>query len=1036
MRRRGIWTGLLVLLAASCAMAQEKPAIDRLDQGKLANQLQQMGMTELLEGLVASSGEAGSPSAKRLLARAKIARATTGSFEDSARRNQLVDEAIALLKDVVKATADVKGWREQLTYFRDRLDLAGAVGSIRIEPQTTALMYLYGTEADRRLVQKHANEAAVLVARLRADLQDKIDDLSGSGYTGLLRVRHFKQVDEEVKYRAGWVYFFDGMSDPNERSASGPLRRSIASLERYATGDADSGVKYWSLLVCGMARRELHQHSSAEEYLKSAAGEKAESPVRMQAAFEIGRNLAEWGKYLHHRSEVYGKQNLTGEAKQALVDAKKKFVAAEQAVEQFSELTAELLGKNKNARLQASIYATILRNYLYETWADAVRKSDPGEAKKIADKGLQAILKFLEEHEDPAVQQFLIDRIAGKYQGRTDYQNMPSIFVFSIALKELNKAEKLWEADKKDAAIKVYDKVTAMMGTIQDRSDKASASLSSRVSKVLAYIDYKLGRELDAARKNLKIARENPQAEDAFTAATNALKIYRKMVNKRPAPSTKREFIEALEFFLDAEKGAWAKKAPQWHFDLAWQLESLGDTLRGQAQETTYRRAVKAYENVPTSTPEYMQARYRGLSLQMKVIEQFGKGTVQAEQARKLIRSMQTFADEAKAAIADTDDEGKKKDMREWAARAMFESAILMSEVLNQDSRALNLMEQLPGDWPGTRVLRWAAAFRIERLMKTDRVKDAFEAFNEFRRKYGEEKARGLVQSLIKEVRDNIRELAKDKKNPRELAVYRDVYAQFAENLYKTSADESASKRYPLKQMYADALLEKGYAARAAKEDPDPYYKKALELYEELYAQDQKQVEARRAEIEKKFADMAGAVKAARGNVRTMLSLGKQYISEAEENEYTSISLTLLSDAVYDLDAAIDEDDIDEAMLAVQFRMKKFLEDYERWLKGRVPLDGTNILGLARSQRLLDDLAKARKNYEKWIRSAPRSHPRWWEVQYEYSRTFYELNKDSVKGLDELRTKIRQLQAISKTMGGEANRFRQLLRTVEGKLPG
>jgi tetratricopeptide (TPR) repeat protein len=646
---------------------------------------------------------------------------------------------------------------------------------------------------------------------------------------------------------------------------------------------------------------------------------------------------------------------------------------------------------------------------------------------------LQAVLTFLDEHKDPAVQQFLLNRIAGKYAGRTDYENMPSLFVYSIALKKLEKADALWRAKETDQARELYDEVVKMMDLVQDRKD-TPPGLQKDIGNLLGYIDNKLGRELEAARKFRQIARRDPSAEGAITAATNALKIYRKLVAERPTAQRKKEFIETLEFFLQARNGAWAKKEPQWHFDLAWQLESLGQTQAGQAQKQTYLRAVQAYEKVPKTTPEYMQARYRGLSLQMKIIDEFGQGNVQREQARKLIDSMQRFVSEAKSAIAETDDKGKVESMREWAARAQFESAILMSEVLGQDERALKLIDRLPEEWPGTRVLRWAAAFRIERLMKTDRVSEALAAFNEFRRKYGEEKARGLVQSLIREVRENIDELDRQGGDPARLRQYREVYVQFAKNLYVTSADESASRRYPLKQMYADALLEQGYSARAAKEDPEPFFKKALAFYQELYAFDQKRVKASRDKIEAEFKDKVTAVKSAGGNVRNMLSLGKQYIEDAAEDNYTSVSLTLLSDAVSELDDAVDEKDIQEAMAAVQFRMKKFLDDYRQWKLGRVPLDGANILGLARSHRLLGALDKANEFYRRWVRSAPSNHPQWWEVQYEYSETFYKISKDKPDDLKKLRMKIGQLQASDKSMGGERNRFALLLRLIKRSL--
>ncbi|MFP4052772.1 MAG: hypothetical protein ACLFV7_02795 [Phycisphaerae bacterium] len=1032
MIRRGIVVTVLVALAATTGLAQSGgAAVDKLDSKQLADQLEAYGMTELLEALIEQGADANSsPETNRMLAKAKTARAVSATFEDPARRARLVDEAAELLRQVIKDTADAEEWRDELAYYRDRLKLAELLGSVRIKPEADAIMYLYGTPLDRKTVQKYSSEAVKMLARLRGDLDDRIDDLSDSGFKGLLRVRHYKQVLDEVRYLSGWVYFYNGMSAEDDRAASAALRRSVADIEKFATGGAESGIKYWSLLLVGMAKRELHDHKVAVEYLEAAGVEVAEPLVRMQASFEIGRNLAEWGNYLYERSKVYQSRGLSGEAKTALDNAKVHFADAEKAVDEFRKLTASLL-KGEQAALQADIYATILANYIYDVWAEAVEPRDPEQAENIGSKGIKAVLGFLDRHEDPGVQQFLIDRIAGKFRGRTDYENMPSIFVFSIALKELNEAEKLWETQRSKAT-EIYNKISKMMEVIQGRTDEASRRLKARVGKVLAYIDYKLGNELAAARKNLALAKEDPTSADAYTAATNALKIYRKMVEQRPSAALKMEFVKALRFFLDANDGAWAKKAPQWHFDLAWQLESLADSVARQQQKEYYEQAVKAYEAVPETTPEYMQARYRGLSIQMTIIDEFEKGNVQQARARRLVESVHRFVDEARTAIRKEESEQKKADMREWAARTAFEAAVMISEVLGQDKRALELMRDLPRDWPGTRVLQFAAAFRIQKLVEEGDVKTAIDEVEAYRQKYGDRKSRGLIRSVISKVRERIKKLREERTNPRDLALYRDVYARFAENLYESSKDKSPQQRYPLKQMYADAMLEKGYSAQASDEDPTPHFKKALTLFKELKAADDAEREQGEDKIAGQFDQYMAAARAAEGNRRETISVAGRYLAKADQEGYSSVSKVILEDSLATLRDAMNEKAMNKALEETRFQLKKFLKDFRGWMLNTTEVDGANVLGLARANYVLGNLEEAEKHYVFMVRNMASDHPQYWDVQMEYCRLVYRLHKDKANVMEQLATHIKSLQVKDPTMGGQRLQFNELLKKVGG----
>lgn len=1045
---------LLVLLSLPCvSAAQSRPATAEKKQNpiELAEKLYEMQSTELLEKLDSEVKEAADrqddPEELREAARYFLLRAGQVRL---ARRGELVDQAIGILERVVKATEDPANWKEDLQSYRDQLMLAAAIGAVRVEPHANRLMYLVGGKDDVDIVLKYTKPAIGMLDRLNARLENKITDLEEGDLMEALRLEKYEQVHTEVKYRRGWVLFFRAIALEQGKDKRELLRLSVGMLRPFAEGDADTGVKYWSMLVCGMARRERDEHETAARFLNGALSTNAEGQVRTQALFEGTRNLAEFGAYLYGRAATYRDQRLEDDAKASEKKAAEQFRKAENALDSFFKHAPKFVGDDETSQIQVHVYGTVLAHYVYELWADAVEKSDPKEAAKKRQAAQKAIMGFLDKYsDDQAVQLFFLNLIADKYRGRDDYKNFPSVIVFAVARKEFAAARGLEDTTKKR---KAYEKVVSLVDLILSRSDGASRDLHPEAKKVRAAAVLQLNEgkvdkadEVAAAFMELasEQAKRNPESDDAFKNAVNACVVYYNAIRKDPSPKLRQKFISTLRFLLEGNGGRWAKRAPRWYFDLGWQLEQLAQST---SDPKTKRRltleAIEAYRKVPPSQPQYMQAKFKALDQEVMAVRESDEPAVQRQRkARSVISALQEYASLARERIRQETNEARKEDMQKWGSRAAFEAGVLQAEVLGQDQAALDQMARLEKNWPDTPILRWAAAFRIQKLMDLKRVKDAIEEVGEYRQTYGAEKSRGLIKAVVRQVRRRIRGLAEDQSNPQELQEYRDAYYRFAQDLAESAKDLSRDRRYPLRQMYADALIEKGKAAEQGNQTAQArkFYGEALTLFQELRKIDEEGRQERVDEIRKRTDSIRKEIRSARGNIVGTQRLVRRVFSQLEQDGFDRNKLQsaiMVEDAVDELEEAINEPEKTKVKLAetISQRLLVLVDEWQEKAVARTEVDGTNVLGIARAYRALGQYDKAQQPYAKMVRDVPRTHDLFWDVQYEYCDVVYQLHKDDSGKMKDLVTKMRMLYRIDPGMGGYRLQFSELVRKAGGSL--
>jgi hypothetical protein len=1035
MIRRTLWAaclGLALTMWAPLARAQEGE-LDQLDPTELADDLQRMGMTELLEELVRRSEGGEDVQARRMLAKATLARASSPQTPPS-RRDELLASAIATLREVAEASkpktrGDYKALEE---HYADRLELIRAIGRVRIEPEAQRLMFLSGSRLDRQAVATHAGQASELVDDLSADLETTIADLQELGLKGIMKMGRFRdELQRQLNYHGGWIRFYHGMAlvadgnDAVRRERRRELQQAIVSLSPFLD-DPGSGVQDWAVLVTGMARREKGEHERAHELLARALnGERSSGDVRAQAAFQLSRNHTEWGDWLLDRAKVLREGGQVGEADGAVKEAEKNFQAARKQADEFVRVYREVRGDSPAARAFADMYKTLLVSHAWDTWALAT--DDEARRVELREKSQQALMGFLERSEDPAVQRYFLQLVAGKFRGRSDWDQLPAVVVYAVGAKEFIEAyaEPADSPERKagmEKALELAEKVLARERSLASAVIPQARKLRADAMQILGKDPSLAARNyLDAARELLAKDADDPQA---LISASNACKVYRRAVAESPSPKLREEFVGALRFLLSAKDGAWARREPRWWFDLGWQLERLGRS----------DEAIEAYRNVDPARPEYMQARYRALNVRLAGVRA-GKGG-QAD-ARALARDFTTFAGDARKRMPATDDPKRKRDLRDWGAEAEFRAAQVLAEHADDTPQALALMDRLRNEpaWQGSEVIQWAGAYRIQKLVEAERVDEAIREVEAYRSEYGDEEARGLIREVIRVVRRQIRRLQQQRGDARKLADLRAVYYRFARTLYEQSEGASDARRYAMKQMLADATLERGWALQ----DNEPpkareAFQDALKLFGELDKTDAAQREKRKEAIRSEFDRKLSTVRSAEGNVSRTTALAEQHLASLSEmgiRPETIRTSVPLEDGIKEVRGTTDPDVQARLGAELSSRLVRFLEEVRQRRLSMVEVDGANLLGLARAHAALGNSEEARDLYATMVQGMPRGSEQYWQVQYEYIALLAKVHEDDPEVRGKLVTKIKQLGYVDPQMGGMKLRFDRLRRLLE-----
>ncbi len=969
-----------------------KSAYSQLDPTELAQTLSGLEMSELLNALA----EKADP---RVMAESLVAKANQPDLSLS-HRNKLLEDAAEYLKQSLESMPQSDEPKKLLERYRLRLRIANVLGILRCEPYALRLLYLQGGQEDRRMLREMTKEPISQITMLKQDLEWQMPEWQGDLVKLAVIVPQAEDLLKNIKYKAGWLYLYRALALSDKQRKTTMAQAAATAVDEFARGGEESGVKYWSLLISGIASRIAQNHQEANQYLSQAAGKKAQTPVRIQAMFEIVRNLIESGKY-----------------EQALEET-----------ERFRQAGEQILQNQQNVAIQIDAKAAMLENYLFEQRAQATENAE--KKNEYTRKAQAALYRFIEKHTDPNIQRAFYEIIATRYRQREDYENLNSVVLLALVSRARTQ-------NNPDKALELLDMIIG-------REDSISQMVRPQALWQTAMIYNSQRQNLKAGENFIKLAEEFPENRLAAQAAKNAAITFQAVVQDRRekdkpvAANIRQNYIHSLEILLN--KDQWDKNkdstdkpelAP-WCFDLGWEYEQKAGNVSGEKEIQLLKDAIEAYSKVPPNRPEYMDARFRTLDLRYRILEKDDELAKQKRnnEAEKLASALEAYAKEAAEKAKQTSDQSMSKDLRQWGARSHFLAAVIYYDILERKIIARQKLDNLPEKWPGTPAVRRGAEFEIRKLAAEGQTEEAINKLEDFREKYPQQ-AGQLINLVIREVRSEIRELRQSDTGSSQLENYKQAYLKFATDLHQRAQDASPQRKYSMNQMYAEALLENGQA------------EKALSIFQECREYEKKQNQQKINRIEKQLKDQLAKIEAAQ-NAAQLRVLAEKFLKNLLEYGIETDDIAPAQDVEYAVRKLPEiKDDSVRSDLANRLRneLRKSQNKLAEILKQNLPVDATNLRGLAKAHQALGNYEKSLDFYSQLTAGInPEQYKDlYWSAQADYIRCLLEANRDNKNNLKKILIRIRQMRDFAEQMGsrnmfGYASRFLEIESEVKNLL--
>ncbi|MCK5557383.1 MAG: tetratricopeptide repeat protein, partial [Candidatus Hydrogenedentes bacterium] len=392
-------------------------------------------------------------------------------------------------------------------------------------------------------------------------------------------------------------------------------------------------------LLQGRCFREQEQFEKAAELLASSAASQSREDVLVEALFEIARNKIEQAASIIRDKE---NENRVQESNEVFTDADK-------AVDAFAARAGKV-----HPQLGVDVKTLVLRHYLYEQWAAAMRVAGQGEqAEKYDKKAQQAFLEFLEKYKEPSIRAAVGKLFREKFRGRKiNLQTMDPVIVLLLAMLEMNEADDLqggrdWNSlsqPEKDRIRRNRDRARDMFESIRKSTSPTARSAVPDALWNLGVIYVKQLENFKAAEMFRELVNRFPKHKQAYTAALNAVKITSDLISdlvekEKPISQQRRiQLVESLRVMLKN----WARKpeAAKYHFDLAWQCEKLSQSDTEEKADEWITEAIENYEKVPRDSALYQWARFEALELRYQRLLKRPDGQEKLKETRDLRDAM------------------------------------------------------------------------------------------------------------------------------------------------------------------------------------------------------------------------------------------------------------------------------------------------------------------------------------------------------------------------------------------------------------
>lgn len=664
------WLGSPAKLSGQEAGGKSGSAYDKLDEGQLARALQSFGMTELLEALAKSTpAKIEDVGRASVLIQAKLGEVSTAS--QPADKQRLLKEVLQLQEQAVEATKKATDHKELYRHYRLTLERVVTEGITMVDPYAERVFYLQSRPQDYATILELTGPAIKILDRLVDAMQRMHEGFSEDDrYMVDGTATAMEELMAEARYRGAWVRLYRALAmDKGTAEREGLLRQVISDVAEFANAeDNSSGVKHMSLLMSGMAERELGELDKARTLLERANNKEAGERWQLRALFELCHAEIELGP--PEKAE----------------DALKSFA------ENGLKIAASPSFMGANAQVAIDMQSTLLRSHFYSLRAEAAKnRKDAAAEKEAQTAALKTLLAFTEKY--PDFKKAFIDVIAPKYDGQP-IERIPMEMLMPLAYKNYQEEtqESLVQAEK--YAQYALDKQT-------DPKKKAEAMwLLCWVRNQQGKLGDK-GRLFEAARLFREFAERYREDENAGKAVLYAVGNLRGVMTKadksraidvQPAPDFAQEYVRALEAAVTRAQ-ADDPLLPSFYYELGKTYEDLGRSAD----------AIVAFNLIPPRDELYIPSRYRVLKNSVTSLRSDTKLSLVQRQpkAEALINDLKNYREQAAKYIAATQDEDRKKQVQDWAVDCDVLVAELLSDPLGKPQEAIAYAWDIIKRWPG-----------------------------------------------------------------------------------------------------------------------------------------------------------------------------------------------------------------------------------------------------------------------------------------------------------------------------------------------
>ncbi|MCD4824605.1 MAG: hypothetical protein K8S55_08355 [Phycisphaerae bacterium] len=1048
MRYRLLTIGLMAVvflfgLAGRPVAAQEsakktvaKKSYLSVDHKNLGQTLRRLGLGTLLEALAAETGDlelqlvvlkskANSPSLKPKERQAITARIATR-----------LSEQIKKLEGVLEKTTNEDAREEILIkLFNARVDFVDTQGRQRGKSHFDLIIFLLGSEEDRKTLEQITAVATKLFNRTSRDLQEALADAKHEPRKMVYLVPELEDIEKRLEYRGAYLLFYRAIVLPKKsRDERTKLLKKAAKLLKPFEERVDYGVQPYAKLLLGRVYREQGKYKDAETLFTWAAGKNSIRGIQVEALFEKARNRIQWGAWLIRRKKIQS--------------GNKKFAAAETAVAEFAKQGQAILGKA--GELGIDLKKLVLNDYLYSQWASALRKMKKNSLAVEKDVlGQKAFLEIIEKYKgQPGVVIGFAELFEKKTRGKKkDLAKMPPGLLSLLAQLELSRGKDLLARAKgkplAPAAQKMVDKhlkqAMGMFGVILKQDSAAAKAVKPAALFGQGECYYWQKEYSEAAKLFRQVVESYEKSEYAPTAALYAVKIIEALIRQyieknKPVPRQLREEMVKSIITMLKLKGD-KPEATTYNFDLGWQYMKLAESAASDdAKRKELLAAIDAFKRVPAKDMLSTAANFYMLDLRYKLLQMAKNAKADLGAARKLKSEMINFATAIhakwKAAPSTTKTNAPtKQDLGLWGSTSAFHAWQISYDFLGLKDEALRAIAELKDRWQGTAVLRESQTFSIRKLLEQGKVDKGVQEFKAFQKEYGDKEAKGLMELVVDNLRSAIDKLAATDKDPGQLKKFREAFKGFGRQFYEAlPSDAPAEDKYYVFSLYADALIQAGNTEDA---------KVAMPLLLELKKIDQSQQEAQKTGVTGYFKDKIAAALAAGENLKAALAIRKDLEAALKHFKLNWSSNIRMAEVKYRYDQMqtaeqvakkasqeekpAKEKDKARAIKRATLSIRKAYDALQKQLLGDTAIDANVVRMLAKCYLILKEYDKAAPMYEILTTglTPEANHDLYWGSELEYAQCLFGQNKTNPEGLKTLRTRLRQLAGNDPNRGGQ-----------------